>query len=284
MGGLKPPGKSQYVVTFLRQHAEIQGIKPADVRHMKKIFLPRGTKKLDVYREFVMSVEETDVVERFSFKYFCHVWKTKCNHIQILQNGSDFCDTCTSIFAKKTLTTEDRQKYDVHRALARKERAYYSQQCHDTTITHITFDYAQSVHVPFFLRQPGSYYFKVGLVVRIFGIHCETTKKQMNYLLPEGCYPADHRRGGKGSNVVISLLHHYLQTYLESNDQKQLKFHADSCGGQNKNKYVFYYMLWRVIMGLNDRLELSFMLPGHTKSAPDAGFGCLKESLEKTMC
>ena len=67
---------------------------------------------------------------------------------------------------------------------------------YDKTI-HCTFDFAQTIHVPHFLMQPGSYYFKIGKTIRVFGVACESTQRQINYILPEGCYPAD-RHGGEG--------------------------------------------------------------------------------------
>jgi hypothetical protein len=115
-----------------------------------------------------------------------------------------------------------------------------------------------------------------GLSVRIFGIACETTKSQTNYLLPEGCYPAEKRGGGKGANVVVSLLHQYLEHNY--NNYKNLQFHADSCQGQNKNQYVFFYLIWRVVTGKNDSISLNFMVPGHTKSVPDQNFGAIKRA------
>ena len=41
---------------------------------------------------------------------------------------------------------------------------------------------------------------------------------------------------GKGSNVVVSLLQHYLQYH--SLEEQHLHLHADNCIGQNKNNVV----------------------------------------------
>ena len=102
----------------------------------------------------------------------------------------------------------------------------------------------------------------------------------MNYILPEGSYPAEKRGGGKGCNLVVSLVHHYLMNYYENN-YKELSINADSCAGQNKNKYVFYYLIWRVILGFENNIQLSFMLPGHTKSVVDGRFGLFKQIFSK---
>ena len=53
---------------------------------------------------------------------------------------------------------------------------------------------------------------------------------QVNYLIDEifDC--------GKGSNTVVSLLHHYLSKY--GLGAKQIVAYADNCIGQNKNNIV----------------------------------------------
>lgn len=42
------------------------------------------------------------------------------------------------------------------------------------------------------------------------------------------------------------------------------------------------YLAWRVLSGLNTRIEISFLLVGHTKFAPDWCFGLLKQRFRKT--
>ena len=63
--------------------------------------------------------------------------------------------------------------------------------------------------------------------VYIFGVCCEGIPRQINYLIDEAMYI------GKGANVVVNLLHHYLANY--SLGEKHLHLHADNCVGQNKN-------------------------------------------------
>ena len=41
------------------------------------------------------------------------------------------------------------------------------------------------------------------------------------------------------------------------------------------------YFLWRVMAGLNKHIEISFMLVGHTKFAPDWAFGLLKQKFRR---
>jgi len=100
----------------------------------------------------------------------------------------------------------------------------------------------------------------------------------MNYCIPEGSYPGQNRSSGKDPNFVISILWHFLQHY---NTKRNIRMHADSCAGQNKNQYVFYFLIWCVIIGKLDSVVLSFMVPGHTKAIVDAFFGIIKSFLKR---
>ena len=84
---------------------------------------------------------------------------------------------------------------------------------------------------------------------------------------------------GKGSNAIISMAHHYLDTY--GLGESSLQLHADNCSGQNKNRYVLEYLAWRVLAGLHEEIELSFMVVGHTKFSPDWCFGLFKRAFKR---
>lgn len=109
----------------------------------------------------------------------------------------------------------------------------------------------------------------------LFGVACEAKSMQVHYLIDEG------NDIGKGANTTISLVHHYLQTH--GLKEKVLRLHADNCVGQNKNNAFMHYLMWRVIAGLNTSIELSFMLVGHTKFAPDRFFGIFKQAFRRSV-
>ena len=81
---------------------------------------------------------------------------------------------------------------------------------------------------------------------------------------------------GKGANPTISYLHYFLTHH--GFGEINVHFHADNCGGQNKNNYFLWYFAWRVTNHVHQSIIYSFLLAGHIKFGPDRGFGLLKKA------
>ena len=74
---------------------------------------------------------------------------------------------------------------------------------------------------------------------------------------------------GKGSNAIISMLHHFFVHH--GLGEEVVHLHTNNCGGQNKNAIM---VLWRV---MNKEITLTFMIPSNTKFIPDWCFSFLKK-------
>ena len=95
--------------------------------------------------------------------------------------------------------------------------------------------------------------------------------EQVNYLIDEAhCI-------GKGANNIISMIHHHFD-YGES----KVHLHADNCVGQNKNRFMMFYLMWRILTGLHKEITISFLLVGHTKFVPDWCFGLFKQQYRRS--
>ena len=145
--------------------------------------------------------------------------------------------------------------------------------CSIDSAVHLSFDYAQQEHLPSFPMQPGPLYFLVPRKVGIFGVCMEGISWQINYLIDES------HCSSKGSNAVISYLHHYFENY--GLGEQEVNLHCDNCSGQNKNQCVLAYLMWRVVTGSHKSISLNFLITGHTKFAPDWCFGLLKQKSHK---
>ena len=97
---------------------------------------------------------------------------------------------------------------------------------------------------------------------------------QITYLIDEAF------NVGKGANAIISLLHHFFEH--RGLGETEAFMHADNCSGQNKNKYMMQYLMWRVKSGLHTDITILFLPVGHTKFAPDWCFGLAKQTFRRT--
>ena len=150
--------------------------------------------------------------------------------------------------------------------------------CSRDLLVNYSFDMAQQVHYPTDPLQPGPIYFLTPRKCAIFGVCCEAIPRQVNYLIDEGVDT------GKGANSIISKLHHFLHNF--GLGEQRVVLHADNCCGQNKNNNMMQYLMWRCMVGLHKEAQISFLVVGHTKFAPDWCFGLLKRKFrrEKVGC
>ena len=253
------------LILFLQQYSEqyglvlpgrVPGFKSADL-----VLLPSSLTKTELHRQYVVACNAASV-DPVGYASFRRVWKQAFPNTVIQKPRSDLCSTChrnlTSIPVLRGMTDEEKlQKLNeavAHIDLVKHERRIYTesiaqarevvqklpgpklgshQPCSLNVQLHISFDYAQQVHIPFDPQQPGEIYFLVPYKVGLFGIMNEGIKKQVAYLIPESVVI------GKGSNAVMSYLDHYLDNYVLG--EEDFIIHADNCSGKNKNNFLMIH-------------------------------------------
>lgn len=216
---------------------------------------------------------------------FLKVWHNHFPTLKIMKQGSDLCDTCTSLGnnAASNISIETRrvveQSMNRHRDEASKELKHYvltlqkSIQNRNQMI-HVTFDFSEKCLLPRFVRQPGQLHFVTGLKIDMFGILMSSSKKNYIFGLTEGFWP-----NLKTANEVGSMLCYTIK--VEKGKNRDLVLHADNCSEQNKNRYMLWHLAWRVICGLEREVVLNFLVAGHTKNRCDAAFGLVKRSFKQ---
>ena len=235
-----------------------------------------------------------------SYQTFDKLWLSDCPDVIIMKPKEDVCGECSNLqsIIVRAKADEARQTsvdaLRTHMEHANKARDHYRdviQKAKDAiklaaehnnpvpNFEHYTFDFAQQATIPHHARKVGALYFKVRRRIQLFGIAVEATPSQHNYMFDE--HQAIGIDGSKshGPSSVLSMLHFHLEQYSIA---KTICLHADNCCGQNKNKTVIAYLAWRVIVGLNEEIELSFMRVGHTRCFVDGGFGLLKQRYRKS--
>ena len=293
------------VRNFIRNYAECHAMPlPGRIPQSWKsdvLLLPTDCTKISVYRAY----EAAATASKFkcvSLSTFRQSWLDFCPNILIMKPATDLCWLCqkNASAAKRALTEPAEVRSAVSMATIKHiekfklERSVYTAVCEETkrallptsalgehpcnswdSKMHYSFDFAQQIHYPSNPLQPGPIFFKTPRKCGIFGVCCEALSSQVNYLIDESV------QAGKGSNCVVSLLHHFLENY--GLGEKEVHLHADNCSGQNKNSSMMMYLLWRVLTGRHSVITLSFLIAGHTKFSCDWCFGLVKRKFKKSI-
>lgn len=243
-----------------------------------------------VHSKYVEACQSKDPQMRFlAYKSFINTWKRCVADIVFMTPRTDVCAICENFRTQIKNSTSEEEKVSVtsdfssHLQEAQEERDYYLTSMEKATselasappqYAHYTFDFAQGVHIPHHARQVGLLYLKTPCKIQIFGICCDSTKKQHNYLIDENESIGANGAKTHGPNSVLSMLHHYFETH--GLHEAKCHLHCDNCVGQNKNNYVMGYLAWRTITKKHEEITLSFMRVGHMRCFVDGHFGLIK--------
>jgi hypothetical protein len=309
-----PPDEKANVKAFIANFTTIHGLPDPgrDVRKGKgklRILLPSLMTYNSVHAHYARSSEASGR-PAIAYRTFLKIWQEAFPYITFNDPRSDLCMTCEDL--KKRLNqvsatlddTSDTQQGQIHtEALehldhVKQERLFYqanAKVAHEYyrkmgaqaidaqpstpnsrhMMSHYSWDFAQQLHYPFEDQQVGPIFFKTPRRAQLFGICNEGIPRQYNYLIDEADFL------GKNANTVISLLDHFFTNY--GLGEKWVHLTADNCVGQNKNNAVLQYLMYRVLTGLHDKIELSFLLVGHTKFSPDGFFGLIKQHYRRSQ-
>ena len=154
----------------------------------------------------------------------------------------------------------------------------------------ITLDYCMNVEVPHLgAEQPGiTYYLQkyngyiLGIVNSAHEFADADEEEKFGHFM--NAYLYEEWEGGKGSNNVASLLLKSLYDegmIQEDADGKpitggSLSVFCDNCSGQNKNNTVLRMAAFLVECGYFKKVEVVFLIVGHTKNACDRLFNSMK--------
>ena len=305
------------VMDFISNYATIHGLPdPGRLhRHTRELILPRSDTYISIWQAYKSGLRAAyPQAKGVGYDSFRNIWKQALAHIKFQGPRSDLCDVCDELKNHMRFVTsrEDWQRlvseYEAHYSDADAARTVYHRQIEEAKTSwhhlssktrsvilkglstvaqlreqnacwrrmkmHYSFDFAQQVFYPYSSQQRGKEFFKTARKCQVFGVCAEALPRQVFFLIDESEFV------GKGSSVVISLLDAFFR--LHGLGEQEATLQADNCTGQNKNNYMMWYLMWRVMNGLHKRVTLSFMIPGHTKFAPDRYFGLFKIKYRKS--
>jgi hypothetical protein len=298
-------GVLETVVHFMEALAEAQGEfspgrdtkfgRTCEDKQPEVLWLPACLTRSAILRMY--SVHHPDFP--ISRTAFCTVLDTepRLRHIKIRSPRTDMCDFCelqkrriaatkphneqeaeqlaAELVAHQQAYQGERAVYNAERTQAEADRQHVlagrlqAKECTE----HISMDYGQSIDVPHTADQLGGTFYLQMRHFHLFGVCADLDNRRMFYTY-------DEREAGKGANEVISCLHHFLAT--RTIRTPHIRIHADNCGGQNKNTYVMWYLLWLAATGRVKRVEFKCMIKGHTHFSVDGGIGHLKQELRRS--
>jgi len=286
-----------FIQNFAENNALVMPGRLPNYKNPNLKLLPSSMTKKYVFSLYVSAAKQSDEAP-LSWCLFRQVWADFCQNVVIQLPRSDLCAICQQnqmTVAKMRNLPEDTKLQLIkncqdHLVLVQNERKHYSTViemckkqpncpielgehlvCSFTGNMHISFDFAQQIHLPFDSQQVGPIYFLTGYKVALFGIAVEPVGKFVLYVIPEACAT------GKGANIVLSLLHHFFEHF--GIGETDVFCHADNCCGQNKNNIVMQYASWNTFFSFHHTFTINFLPVGHTKFWPDLYFGLFKKKL-----
>ena len=145
---------------------------------------------------------------------------------------------------------------------------------HKDKVQTIIMDYCQNLNLPHLGQdQPGDAYYFSPLSIYCFGI-CDAVTSHLS------AFVYDESEGGKGGNNVASLLLQYVrENFVDSNlgPMMELNVIMDNCAGQNKNRMVIRMASYMLELRYFRRINLIFLVKGHTKNMCDRMFNSMKQ-------
>jgi hypothetical protein len=140
-----------------------------------------------------------------------------------------------------------------------------------------TGDYCQNASMPQVgADQPGETYYYSPLIVPIFGIAEPNLSDENDHLHAYVYYEQEAKKGG---NNFCSLIWLYLKSrgLLDVKDPiGELNWTFNNCPRQNKNRMVIRLFQYLVERGYFLKVNLIFLVKGHTKNLCDQAFNLLK--------
>lgn len=257
------------------------------LKDTSKIYLPEHLNVKKLLGMFLQSNLGLEV----SYEKFREHFTTNFN-ISFGYPRTDTCSICDALKAREdsiekakinTNDAEELHRLDLQLNILKTERELHlkkaewfyrykknaKKQSKKTQNTEaITVDYGKNLPIPNI--STNDVYYKRQLSFYLFNVHILSSGDSTFY-----CY--DQTVAKKGSDEVVSMLHHFFTEVL-SPQVRDLHMFADSCGGQNKNFTVIKYLHYcTVVLKRFDSVTLTFPVRGHSYMECDKNMALINQ-------
>lgn len=267
-----------------------------NTNRLKRRFLSSNLSVLKMYKLFIQKYypnvfcdidENTDLKKlncEVHYETYLRYFNNNFNY-RFGRPRSDVCNQCEEL--KAEISNEDdvnlkkilQNTLKVHEV---KAASFYTKlkeaqaEANDELDT-LCFDFKQNLPLPH-LSTTDVFYSRQ-LWVYLMCVHSAKNKKSVMYMWPENV-------ARKGSNEVISILYHYIKTFIPES-VKKLKIFSDGCRGQNQNYNMLNFWQSLVYKCRFTEIDHYFPFRGHSFLPCDRHFGLLERKqrkVEKVEC
>ncbi|CAH2009717.1 unnamed protein product [Acanthoscelides obtectus] len=245
-------------------------------RDSKKEYLSPELNISIMYRLYQEYCEENDMspVSRFVYQSIFHEHDPP---LSFYKPKKDQCTVC-NVFKASQNKEPSRANFENHK---RREKESLEMKGNDKKravenkgreFRAISFDLQAILPIPF--AGDSQVYYKSHLNVYNFTIYDCSNKDGI-------CYVWDETHGSKGSSEIGTCLYKYLQSLPQT--VEHVATFSDTCGGQNRNKFVSAAMLYSVSKLTNLKtIDLKFMESGHSYLEADSMHATIERARRHT--
>ena len=232
-----------------------------------------------MYKDLMMDQYPDEPIVKQSF--YEHIFTSEYN-IAFAPPQVDECDTCVRLKSAIDLRKHEGNDTSVleaellaHSKKQETARNYLNALKLDRNPNHLAvcIDLQQTIPCP--KLSVGSAYYKRKLWLYNFCIHNLKSGISSMYLW-------DETVAGRGSIEIASCLNKWRDNHFGGEPAQELttlSIFADNCAGQNKNLQMVLFLLREIHSRRLTRVELSFLVSGHSFMPCDRSFGVIEKEV-----
>lgn len=274
--------------TLAKVHEHIQSLQGRkahySLKKSDKIYLPDSLNIKKLHKMFLQKYSDFSI----SYHSYRKIFVSKYN-ISFGYPRYDTCSKCDEFTSKESilkkkiaetvgtskenLTEEHNKLITENKVHKKKAQVFYDRKKQSGEKARKNFDF-EAVAFDFQKNMPlpnittNDVYYRRQLSVYLFNVHILSTGESVFY-----CY--DQTIAKKGSDEVVSMMHHFIFNILSS-DVRHLALFCDSCAGQNKNFTMFRYLHYVVHKCHRlDSVTVTFPERGHSYMECDRNMALL---------
>lgn len=190
-------------------------------------------------------------------------------------------DTCKICEKFKLSSPEEKKKLELNyqkhieaKNLARQSKAADKEKSRNNpSFQCFTFDLEAVLYSP--SLKVGIWYYARKFATYNFTLHDSASGKGY-------CYVWFEINGKRGADEIGTAIFKHLSSLPP--ETKEVVFYSDSCGGQNRNRYIASLLLYAVKTLENLKsIQLNFLETGHTQMEVDSMHSCIERAKKKGL-